>query len=305
MAQATETSYSGWPRCLRFTDGQVHLILTLDVGPRVLHCGLGDGPNLFKIFDDQCGVTQGEQWLPFGGHRLWHAPEVYPRTYAPDFDPVEYRWRDSTVTLIQPPERTTGLQKQIALTGDGEGRVTLTHTLINHNLWAIDASPWCITQMAPGGRAIVPQEDYRSHPEHLYPARPLVLWHFTQMDDPRVHWGSRFIQLFEDARVDQKIKFGALNKQRWAAYWVEGYLFVKTFDAMPGVTYPDYNSNCEFFTMPGFLEVESLGPLTRIEPGGRVDHCEIWHVWPLEALPQTESALADVLKPFLDQLAFP
>ena len=29
------------------------------------------------------GKTGGSEWHIYGGHRLWHAPEVMPRTYYP------------------------------------------------------------------------------------------------------------------------------------------------------------------------------------------------------------------------------
>ena len=36
--------------------------------------------------------------------------------------------------------------------------------------------------------------------------------------------------------------------------------------------------NCEFFTMPGFLEVESLGPLVKLHPNEATEHIEKWRV---------------------------
>ena len=57
------------------------------------------------------------------------------------------------------------------------------------------------------------------HPEALAPARALVLWHFTRMDDPRYRWGERLIELRQDdALASTRTKFGAGNKQGWAAY---------------------------------------------------------------------------------------
>ncbi len=52
--------------------------------------------------------------------------------------------------------------------------------------------------MAPGGRAIYPQEPYISHTEYLLPARPMVLWHYTDLSDPRFQLGDRFLRLSTD-----------------------------------------------------------------------------------------------------------
>lgn len=304
MATLEKTSYAGWPNCLRLSNGRVELIVTLDVGPRVIRYGVAGGPNLFKEFDDQVGKTRGTEWLIFGGHRLWHAPEIFPRTYAPDFDPVEHDWSDEVLRLVQPTEPSTGIQKEIHvwLTEDD---VRLTHRLINRNVWAIEIAPWCLSVMAPGGRAIAPQEEFHPHPDVLHPARPLVLWHFTRMNDPRFTWGDRLIQLREDASVQCKQKVGLRNARRWAAYHLGDQLFVKTFELFPGAAYPDYGSNCELYTQPGFLEIETLGPLSRLDPGQAVDHIEHWRLFRGVELPQEEPRLVAALEPFLSALSFP
>src|SRR5215471_7209941 len=105
-------AYSGWDNCLRLTGGEVELVVTLDVGPRVIRLGKVGGQNLFKEFDDQMGKTSGSEWLAFGGHRFWHAPEVFPRTYTPDFEPVDYQWENQVLKLCQKTELENKIQKE-------------------------------------------------------------------------------------------------------------------------------------------------------------------------------------------------
>ena len=40
--------------------------------------------------------------------------------------------------------------------------------------------------------------------------------------------------------------------------------------------------NCEFYTQPGFLEIETLSPVTKLKPGGTVTHRERWTLRRLE-----------------------
>ena len=87
-----KTPYGGWKNCIRLTNAEIELIATTDVGPRVIRLGFIGGQNLFKEWKDQLGKTGSDKWVIYGGHRLWHAPEVMPRTYAPDNGPVEYAW---------------------------------------------------------------------------------------------------------------------------------------------------------------------------------------------------------------------
>ena len=83
MARLEKISYGGWENCLKLSGDSIELVITLDVGPRVIRLGTPGGQNLFKEFEDQMGKTSGTEWMSFGGHRLWHSPEVFPRTYAP------------------------------------------------------------------------------------------------------------------------------------------------------------------------------------------------------------------------------
>ncbi|MBU2563373.1 MAG: DUF4380 domain-containing protein, partial [Actinobacteria bacterium] len=88
--------FGGWKNCIRMTNGEVEIIITTDVGPRIVRFGFVGDQNLFREFKQQQGKTGGDKWLIYGGHRLWHAPEVKPRTYFPDNNPVNYNWNGKT-----------------------------------------------------------------------------------------------------------------------------------------------------------------------------------------------------------------
>ena len=67
-----KVEYKGWRNNLRITNGQIELIVTLDVGPRIIRCGFVGGPNIFKEYEDQLGKSGEKEWKIRGGHRLWH-----------------------------------------------------------------------------------------------------------------------------------------------------------------------------------------------------------------------------------------
>ena len=292
-------AYGGWPNCLRLSNGQIELIVTTDVGPRVIRFGFVGGQNLLKEFADHLGQTGGDEWLSYGGHRLWHAPEADPRTYYPDNVPVDYSWEAGTLKLIQPLEETTGIQKEIEITlASDRNQVKLVHRLINKNLWDVELSPWALTVMAQGGRAILPQEEYRSHPEYLLPARPIVLWHYTDMHDPRWIWGTKYIQLKQDPDAETKQKIGIRNSAGWATYCLNGDLFLKCCGLDPDANYPDFGCNMEIYTDPDILEVETLGPLTNLQPDAAVEHVERWSLHRLE-VGEEESEIDEKVMPLV------
>lgn len=296
-------SYAGWTDCVRLSNGSMELIITTAVGPRILRCAFAGGTNHFAEFEADLGRTGDPDWRPYGGHRLWHAPESVPRTYFPDNAPVEHSWDGATLTLRQPAETTTGIAKEIRITlSPSSNRVTVTHRLINTNLWAIETAPWCLSVMAPGGRAILPQEPFVPFPDQLLPARPLVLWSYTDMSDPRFTWGARFIQLRQDPARPAPQKIGLRNSPGWGAYARAGELFLKHASFDPEASYPDFGCNWEVYTNSDMLELETLGPLTRLAPdGGSVEHTETWLLERLDP-GQSEEELAQQMATVLAKL---
>ena len=117
------------------------------------------------------------------------------------------------------------------------------------------------------------------------------------MADPRFVWGKRFIRMSQDDAYPTKQKFGGMIKPGWAAYAFGAELFIKHFAFFPGANYPDYGCNAEFYTEPGMLEIESLGPEVPVEPGDFAEHIETWQIEQVEAS-KDDDALAGQLQPF-------
>ena len=55
-----KVAYKGWQNCYRVSNGEVELIVTGDVGPRVIRFGFIGGQNLFKEFPEQLGMANEE-----------------------------------------------------------------------------------------------------------------------------------------------------------------------------------------------------------------------------------------------------
>jgi hypothetical protein len=266
-------SYGGWPRCIRLANQNIELIATTDVGPRIIRIGFIGAPNLFKEFPE-VGKTGGDAWRNYGGHRLWHAPEVMPRTYAPDNGPIEHKWDGATLKLNQPVEAATGIQKTIEVTLDAHrDSVTVRHRLVNKNPWAVEIAPWALSVMQGPGRAIIPQEPPSND---LLPVRPLALWGYTNMTDLRWKWGAKYIQLASDPTATTAQKIGLGNKKGWAAYYRDGQVFLKRVAFDPNAVYPDFGCNIECYTNGDMLEVETLAPLSNLASDASVEHIERW-----------------------------
>lgn len=298
-----KVAYLGAPNNIRVSNGTVELILTTDYGPRIMRYAFVGGKESDNILGTVNGPTTktelGEWWIR-GGHRLWHAPEAMPRTYEPDNEPITVEREGDTVKLIQPVEKTTRIGKEMWITLDPQtSRVTIVHKLTNRGLFPVEMACWALTVMNTEGTAIFPQEPFKSHAEALLPVRPMVLWAYTDMKDPRWMWGTSFVTLKQNPNMKSPQKVGFLNKQGWAAYYRNGMLFLKRFPYEPGRTYPDYNCNTETFTNDQILEVETLGPLQTVAPGESITHTEVWYLYRLPSLGNGEAGIAAALQPIL------
>ena len=146
----------------------------------------------------------------------------------------------------------------------------MVHRLRNAGPWPVELAPWAISVMAPGGFAVAPMPT-AFHPDRLLPNRALTLWPYTDMKDDRWLWGTDYILLRHKVvpdGVQERTKVGINSNLGWAAYYLEGNLFIKRFTYVEGARYPDYNSSLEVFTNNRMLELETLAPLVTLPPGG-------------------------------------
>ncbi len=295
-----KTSYRGWPNCVKLSNGKIDLVITTDVGPRIIHVSAAGGENLFKVYDAMAGQTGGGAWKIYGGHRLWHAPEVAPRTYAPDNAPVKAKETKKGARINQPVEPTTGIEKQIDVAlVDGRAAAVVTHKLTNRGCWPIELAPWALSVMDVGGKVILPMPPRGTHPECLLPANTLTLWPYTDMRDARWTWGFKYVMLQQDAASKLPQKAGVMVPDGWVACAVKGCLFVKQFDFAPGATYPDRGCSVETFTNHEMIEMETVGPLVTLAPGESVEHVERWSVFTGVAAPMTDDEADRLVLPLL------
>lgn len=302
--QVEKTEYKGWHNCYRVTNGEIELIVTGDVGPRIIRFGFVGGQNLFKEFPEQLGRSGEEKFQLRGGDRVWKAPEDPVATWAPDNIPVEIQPTENGLIAREPVEPLTHLQKEIeismAVTGNS---VTVSHRITNRSLFTLEFAPWALTMMAQGGIAVTGFPPRGKHPLHLEATNPLVMWAYTNLADPRWKFTKKYLMLRQDPNNLEAQKLGLFNQDTWAAYVLNHEAFIKRAQADPTKTYPDFGCSFETFTNNDFLEVETLGPLTKIQPGHTVEQVEHWALYRDVKLSEfTDQELDRVLLPLVQSV---
>ena len=255
------------------------MIVTADVGPRIIFFGSSNGVNQFYENPQESGCSGDNEWHLYGGHRFWTAPEDKIRTYVADNFPVNVETARSTVRITAPIE-TCGVQKTIEIEVlENSNGVVITHLLTNRGSSPIELAPWGLSVMRSGGTAIIPLPTKAAHTTLLTPTHSFACWGYTDITDLRWGWGDQFLFLRQDNHIEEPQKIGVHNPQGWVAYLNEGTLFIKNTNYSSIAKYPDFGSNYEFFTNQYFLEIESLSPMTMIEPGKTVYHVEYWSLF--------------------------
>ncbi len=296
-----KTEYRGWPNCYRVSNGDIELIVTGDVGPRIIRFGFVGGQNLLKEFPDQLGRSGEDKFQLRGGDRVWKAPEDPVATWAPDNVPVAIQVTPTGLIAREPIEPLTNLQKEIEISMAPSGtQVTVFHRITNHSLFPLEFAPWALTMMAQGGTAVTGFPPRGKHPAHLEATNPLVMWAYTDLADPRWKFTKKYLMLRQDSKNSEAQKLGLFNPDTWAAYILNSEAFVKRSSSDPTKTYPDFGCSFETFTNNDFLEMETLGPLTKVLPGRTVEQVEHWGLYRNLALSDwTDEELDRVLLPLV------
>lgn len=278
----SKKDYLDFPNCVEISNGEARLMISTDFGPRILFYGFQNGENILGLHPQAKVETAIGTWRPYGGHRLWMAPENMPLSYAPDNEKVEITQKNEfSASFVSPVETATKIQKEIivSLSETGSG-ARVEHRITNLSEKEIEISAWALTIMRGGGAAIIPNEKHAPYsPETLLPVRTFAVWSYTDFTDPRWQFEKNFIRLKVDENLHNAQKIGVLNKQGWAAYEWENLTFVKRFDFVDSAIYPDMNSNTEVYTAGGFVEIETLSPLEKLAPEETIVHTEKWELF--------------------------
>ena len=272
-----ETDYKNYGKCLCLDNGNIKLIATIDVGPRIVFFGFCGGENvLFEDIDRNFyEINNGYGvWYAYGGHRIWVAPEVMPETYMPDNACVESTFDNGTLTLT-PAETKFGKQLRLRITMDDSCTVKIENSITNCSDKPAEFAPWSVTGLAAGGTEIIPlcRDD-----NGFLPNRTMALWSYSDIKDERFTLADKYALLRQDPSVKRAFKAGFNVTGRQIIYVNGRRIFRMCFDDYKKTDYPDFCCNFETYTNNLFLECELLGELRSYQPGETAYVNETWEL---------------------------
>lgn len=310
--EITQENYHGWAHTYCLRNGLIEAHVVTDVGPRIIDLRVPGGANLLHLRDGIGG--SGEPTYMFrGGWRLWVAPERTETTYALDNTGCRVEVDGETLHVIAPPQSAAGIQKRIDVSmTSGEPRLRIVSHVRNVSDRPLTYALWSLPMLQPGGRAFVPLD---VGPLTAFDAtRRLLLWSYAKFTDPRYRFDDRLVQIDhakvgapppgQTGRRDDESKIGVDSAQGWAAYLLDGTLFLKRFPH-PSGEYPDGGATVEVYSNHDFLELEHLGPLTTIAPGEEIAFPEDWWVLTDASVPTAGTDALAAIRSYIGRAPFP
>ncbi len=284
----------GSAELLRLSNDVIEVAASTAYGPRILHAGLVGGDNLMaQLPDAKLEWRPGADFSMRGGHRLWIAPEVRDMTYTPDDGAVEIMQLAGRVGLGVPAAPSIPFRREMDIElHPSRPRLRITHRLTYAGESTAVAAPWAITMLPADGIVLLPL--LRGAPGQLQPDRNFVLWPYTSINDPLLHFSDDAVIVSGGRSTPTKV--GTSGVAEWSAYVRGRTALIKRAVTDASAHYPDKGAALQCYANANFMELETLGPLRTMAPGDSAEHIEDWEIRSLSEPIESIDGLAHGLR---------
>lgn len=281
-------SYKDYGKVLSISNGVIEAYVTLDLGPRIIKFSSIGGQNIMlderkeltpmtdKAYTDFFG--ENKAWESFGGHRVWLTPESYPETYSPDDEPVSYTVTENGAIFEAADDNCNLVKKSFEIKmDDDDANMQIITTIKNIADKDREFAVWCITVANKNGTLIIPMN---TNDTVLLHNRQISVWPYTDLSDPRVNFGKKYVTLKQDPKAETPFKLG-FDLNGGTVYYVIGdEVFCKKYENNhPNGSYPDGGVSFETYTNNTIMEIENLSEVKRVAPGEVNTMCETWSLF--------------------------
>ena len=303
-----EIEFENFGKCVEISNGKVDVAITKEIGPRIIRVGLVGKENVMFNDINRENITEdelmekhygkGAKWTNYGGHRLWVSPESMPETYFPDDVAVDVKLLKNGALFTQQEQTMNGVACSYSVEMSEDGEITVTHFVKNISNSEKRLSPWSITVLNKGGLEIIPQNTLDTD---LLPNRRIVAWSYTNLADPRLYLGEKYVTLQQDENVDASFKLGLDLHAGTAIYAYKDTVFVKKYEHKQDAEYDDFGVSFETYTNSQILEMETIGTVHYLKPNETATHIEKWSVFENVGTPDAkcEAEIDNFVKKYL------
>lgn len=233
------------------------------------------GARITSLKQNGCEFLTGPQVMAGNyGSTFWPSPQSswsWPPPAVIDSDPYSSMLDGDTVTFVSGRDARTGLQVVKKFYPAGVGRFHLQYTMTNISDSVIHAAPWEITRVHKGGLLFFPVGDNALGKKSFDPAPVRVI--------AGVAWYKDHLK-----RPDRNLLTTADGTEGWAAYAIDGRLFVKKFPNIPESNVAPGEGEIAFYVSKeaNYVEFEIQGAYKSLRP----EQSSSWNVeWIVSKIP--------------------
>ena len=264
--------YKNFGKCVRFEENGMIIMVTIDVGPRIIYFGDKQNNILKEDLERKVQVYNDaykDNWYLYGGHRLWKSPEDIC-TYVADNKPVSYRLNEHGGTFISNIDPKFDYILDI---GIKKNKVYIENTIVSKSKNIESIAAWALTVMDIGGELTV---NLNKKKDDLNPQQNLVIWPYTNIYDERIKITKEKLIIQQKSGLEP-LKLGLFLNTPEAEYSLKGMKFKCKFkEENTTGKYGDFMSNMEIYTSGDILEIEGLSSMRDLKCGESVTLYEEW-----------------------------
>jgi len=290
--KVSKVNSSGFESCYEIASGNKKLIVTTQVGPRIIFFGFEKDSDSNVLFVDNERKLGLWDWKVYGGHRFWVSPETRD-SYASDNKKCEVIEENDAISFINFDEKTQ-LEKKLTISIEKENFI-VKHTLTNKGEMLYYGGIWGLTCIPVEGVIFFPwvtPGDWR--------IKKIIYWEkwpgqSTNIESKQFVKGKNLFLVYPNGETS---KVGTTGYDGFIGVANKNYTFVKKYDYIQGAIYPDDNCSIEVYTSKNFCELETLSPLTTLFPNYSLEHKEKWILFDKFYDPKEEEKLISIIKEY-------
>ena len=264
------------------------VVKTVDADTVVLKSGnatmmvdVSRGSKIVSLKYAEKEVLSQSRWPESYGSTFWSSPQKeWNWPPVQEFDKAPYRvvqQSEQHIAVASPVSERLGLSVgKDFQTGNADGTFVVTYSIKNEGSESRCVAPWEITRV-PNADGII---FFGVKADSIWPAG------LMQFEDA---FGAAWYKT-DEAPQNRKVNG---DGNGWLAYSANGMLLVKCFpDLHPGEAATG-EAEVQVYVNRGksYIELESQGIYTELQPGEQLTWTVTWHLMPVDALPQPSEAL--------------
>lgn len=261
-------------------------LFTLKNGDVTMTIDTAKGGKILSLKYQDKEVLSQSRWPESFGSTFWTSPQKeWNWPPVPEFDKMAY-------TLVQQSEKSLAISSQISerlglsvgknfAVDDTGASFAITYSIKNEGSEPRHVAPWEITRVPNGDGVIF----FDTPADSIWPAGLMTFesghgaaWYRT-----------------DEAPQNRKVN---ADGHGWLAYYANGLLLVKTFQDLQAEEPAPGEAEIQVYVNRGktYIELESQGAYTLLQPGEELHWTVSWHLLPTDAIAQPSEELMEIVK---------